>query len=121
MKNTWFIIPLAVVASACTAFTQEPTPTPATTPDSLQEWHGRGHHMFGVWKSLSPEEREKLKAASKAAKDDPAVAQARTKLIEQAKAFHDARAAAMLKADPSLAPVLEKLKEARKEKWQKRH
>lgn len=107
-----------LAASAIAAFAQEPTtPTPAT-PASTHEWHGKGWHKFGAWKSLAPEEREKLKAARKAVKDNPDVVQARTKMIEQVKAFRETRRTAMLKTDPTIAPILEKLEAAKKEKPQ---
>lgn len=108
MKTTAFTITMVLATSAFVAFAQDvPTPTP-----SAPEWRGRHHRMAEAWKSLTPEEREKLKAAHQAAKNDPNVVQAR-------KAFQDARQAAMLKADPTLAPVLEKLKAAKKEKRQR--
>jgi len=71
--------------------------------------------MLEAWKSLTPEEREKLKAARQAVKNNPDLAQARTNKIEAVKAFREARRAAMLKADPTIAPILEKLKAAKKE------
>ncbi|MCX6967411.1 MAG: hypothetical protein NTZ46_06440 [Verrucomicrobia bacterium] len=100
MKTTALIIPL-VLAGSVFAFAQEsPSPTP-----SSPEWRAKG----GAWKSLTPEEREKLKAAHRAVKNDPNVLQAR-------KTFQETQQAAMLKVDPTLAPVLEKLKAAKEQK-----
>lgn len=71
--------------------------------------------MRAAWQSLTPEERQKLKAARQVAKNDPAVAGLKGTLKSDRKAFHQALRTAMLKADPSVAPILEKLKAARKE------
>lgn len=69
--------------------------------------------------NLSEEDRQKLMAAREKAKDDPAV-QAAENLKKDAKTpderraameqFHKAMKAALLKADPSLGPILDQLK-----------
>ncbi|MGA1130467.1 MAG: hypothetical protein ACO3XN_10430, partial [Chthoniobacterales bacterium] len=65
-----------------------------------------------------PEQREQLKAAREAAKDDPAVVAAREKMKsadspearrEAGKAMHEAMKAAMLKQNPGFGPLLEQL------------
>jgi hypothetical protein len=74
--------------------------------------------MRGKFESLTAEQKQQLKAARSAAKDDPAVQAAREKMQnaqgpearrEAGREMHQAMKAAMLKADPSLAPLLEKL------------
>ena len=89
---------------------------------SLAEFGKRQSERAAEWRgyaSLSDKEREQLRAARNIAKQDPAVQEAEKKrdsanTPEERKAASDAyRKAigdAMLKADPSLAPVLEKLK-----------
>lgn len=62
---------------------------------------------------LTPDERGRLDAAREKAKEDPTVRslhEAKEKVSEQ---LDDAMRAAMLAADPSLAPTLEKIKKAR--------
>lgn len=69
--------------------------------------------------NLSEADRQKLMAAREKAKDDPAV-QAAENLKKEAKTpeerhaameqFHKAMKAALLKADPSLGPILDQLK-----------
>jgi len=59
--------------------------------------------------NLSPEERQKLQAAQEQAMQDPAVQAARVKMREAHKEFRDAMRAAMLKADPSIQPILNKI------------
>ncbi|MBU3664265.1 MAG: hypothetical protein FGM15_00095 [Chthoniobacterales bacterium] len=69
--------------------------------------------------SLTPDQREKLKAAREAAKSDPAVAAAREKMQaaqtpeakrEARRAMHEAMQAAMVKQNPDLAPLIEKIR-----------
>lgn len=93
-------------------------PSLASTLDKVQQSRSRAKEMRGKFDSLTPEQKQKLKAARSAAKDDPAVQAAREKMRaaqdpaargEAAKAMHDAMKAAMIKADPSLASLLEQL------------
>ena len=70
----------------------------------------------GGFKDITPEERQKLQDARKAAMQNPDVEKARTNAQPAEKAFRDALHAAMLKADPTLGPVLEKVEAAAKEK-----
>ena len=69
--------------------------------------------------NLSEAERQKVKALHEQVKNDPAVAAAREAMKsattpearqEAGKAIHQARRDAMLKADPSIEPILEKLR-----------
>jgi hypothetical protein len=59
--------------------------------------------------NLSPEERQKLQAAQQQAMQDPAVQAARDKMREAHKEFRDTMRAAMLKADPSIQLILNKI------------
>jgi hypothetical protein len=59
--------------------------------------------------NLSPEERQKLQAARQKAMEDPAVQAARDKMRQAHKEFRDAMNAALLKADPSIHPILNKI------------
>jgi len=80
---------------------------------------GPGFGMRGPgFDSLSQEEKDKLKAASEKAQQDPKVKAAREKMEAAMKDFRDAMSAAEIAADPSVEPILKKLQEAR-EKAQK--
>jgi len=114
MKRIAFAITLALVTSPFVAFGEESSASATSAP--THEWHGRGARMLAVWNSLTPEEQAKLKAARKTAKANPEVAQARAQMTEAIKTFRETRKTAMLKADPTLAPVLEKFQAARKDK-----
>jgi hypothetical protein len=92
----------------------------AASPASLAK-HGKGHgkEMLSV---LNDQERAQLKAAMKQVKNDPqlvaaheAVKEAQTKEAKTAahQSLRQTRHDLLLKADPSLAPVLEKIKEAK--------
>jgi hypothetical protein len=59
--------------------------------------------------NLSPEERQKLQAARQKAMEDPAVQAAHDKMRQAHKEFRDAMHGAMLKADPSIQPILDKI------------
>ncbi len=59
--------------------------------------------------SLTPEEREKLKAARQKAMQDPAVKAADAEKSTDRKAYRKAVHDAMLRADPSIEPILQKL------------
>ncbi len=60
---------------------------------------------------LTPEERTKLKAAHKAAMEDPSVKALESTKDSDKRGYRQAVRAAMLKADPSVGPILEKMRE----------
>ncbi|MEI8340497.1 MAG: hypothetical protein WCH43_03045 [Verrucomicrobiota bacterium] len=64
---------------------------------------------------LTPEEREKLKAANEKIKDNPEVVAARDKAQQAGKQFFSALHDAMLAADPTIEPILKKVEEARQQ------
>lgn len=83
---------------------------------------GKRHHDGKLLASLTPAERQQLKAAMKSIKDDPrlvaarqAVKDAGTVEARQAarKAKQQIRRELLLKADPTLQPVIEKVQAAR--------
>ena len=61
------------------------------------------------WASLSEEERARLKAAHQKALADPAVWAARDRLRKARREFREVLRPALLKADPSIQPILEKM------------
>ncbi len=72
--------------------------------------------MDAILESLTPAERQQYREARKKSRNDPAVTEARKKAEEARKAVTDATKAAMLKADPTIGPVLEKVEAAIKDK-----
>lgn len=65
------------------------------------------------WANLSEEERSKLKAAHQKAMADPAVWAARDRLRQARREFREVLRPALLKADPSIQPILEKMRAER--------
>ena len=65
------------------------------------------------WASLNEDERSKLKAAHQKAMADPAVRAARDRLRQARREFRDVMRPALLKADPSIQPILEKMRPER--------
>ncbi len=61
--------------------------------------------------ALSPEERQKLRAAHNAAMQDPAVKAAEATRATDKKGYRKTVREAMLRADPGIAPILEKMRE----------
>jgi hypothetical protein len=80
---------------------------------SGQETHNEGKHVYrheSRWASLPAAEREKMKAAHEKAMNDPSVQKARQNLEQARREFREAVNAAMMKADPSVEQIIEKLK-----------
>jgi hypothetical protein len=65
------------------------------------------------WASLNEEERSKLRTAHQKAMADPAVRAAHDRLKQARHEFREVMRPAMLKADPSIQPILEKMRAAR--------
>jgi Spy/CpxP family protein refolding chaperone len=65
------------------------------------------------WANLTDEERGKLKAAHQKAMEDPAVRAAQEKLRQARREFREVMRPALLKADPSIQPILEKMRAER--------
>ncbi len=80
--------------------------------DAGKGWHGHHGERFA---NLSPDEREKMRAAHQKAIQDPAVQAAHSKMRQAHKEFLDAMHAALLKADPSIQPVIDKMKAGEKD------
>jgi len=85
-----------------------------TTPisfgqDANEPGKGGPRHQEERFANLSADEREKLKAARQKAMQDPVVQAAQEKRRQADKEFHDALHASMLKADPSIQPILDKM------------
>jgi hypothetical protein len=66
--------------------------------------------------SLNEDERARLRAAYQKALQDPGVQAAREKLKQARREFRETLRPALLKADPSVQPILEKLRAERQEK-----
>jgi hypothetical protein len=77
--------------------------------DSEQTGKGWRHNQQGRLANLSPDERQKVEAARQKAMQDSTAQTAHAKMEQARKEFRDAMHAAMLKADPSIQPILDKM------------
>jgi hypothetical protein len=80
--------------------------------------HPRGSR-FRWLKGVSQSDRVKLRALREMVKDDPAVRAADEKRKRANDEYHEALRAAILKRDPSLAPILDQIRQKRREKSEK--
>jgi hypothetical protein len=77
--------------------------------DQKDQGEGGKHHHNGQFANLSADEKQKLQAAHEKAMQDPGIKAAHDKMRQAHKEFRDAMHAAMLKADPSIQPILDKM------------
>ena len=93
-------------------------PSLAPTLEKVKKSRERVKGMRDRFESMTPEQKQQLKSARQAAKDDPSVVAAREKMKsadspeerrEAGKAMREAMKAAMIKQNPDLAPLLEQL------------
>lgn len=68
---------------------------------------GLGHSRFN---NLSAEEKARFRSARQAAMRDPSVAESRQRFQQARREFREKLRTAVLKADPSVQPILEKAK-----------
>jgi len=106
------------LATAVRAAMLAADPSLGPTLDKIGQARDRAKNMRDKFESLTAEQKQQLKAARIAAKDDPAVTAAREAMRsaegpeakrEAAKKLHEAVKAAMLKSNPALGPLLEQL------------
>ena len=71
--------------------------------------HGRRGRWQQRLANLTPQEQEKLKAARQKAMQDPGVQAAHEKMRQARQDFMSSMHTAMLKADPTIQPVLDKI------------
>jgi Spy/CpxP family protein refolding chaperone len=69
-----------------------------------------------LWANLTEDERARLRAAHQKAMAYPAVQAAREKLKQARREFREVLRPALLKADPSIQPILDKLRPERPDK-----
>ncbi|MBV9128129.1 MAG: hypothetical protein JO117_08600 [Verrucomicrobia bacterium] len=90
-----------------------PSPAPGVPPSPQTGADAGNGERQRLLAQLTPEERQKLKAAHDAALRDPAVQALEGERTSNRPAFQRAVREAMLRADPSVGPILEKMRGAR--------
>lgn len=120
LRHTLTILAAGTLLPAAGLLAQSPaaaaTPSvsvPAADPAAPAAHGQRGEKARERLAVLTPEERQKLKAARRKAKDDPAVKAAEATRDTDRKGYHKAMKEAVLRADPAVGPILEKLRENR--------
>jgi hypothetical protein len=83
--------------------------------DQTGQGGGWKRHHKERFANLSADERQKLQAAHEKAMQDPAVRAAHDKMRQARREFRDAARSAMLKADPSIQPILDKVPKGEKD------
>lgn len=107
-KMIGFTTAIAALALATTTLA-------APGSDGRKQRKGPPNDGFGrpeVERVLNDKERKQLHAAMAEVRDDPRIIEARKALEEAHKAMRKAMHDALLEADPSLAPILDKIKDA---------
>jgi hypothetical protein len=105
-KSIFLLVPALAAALQFAPALLAQTPTDKPARQFQMERRAR-------WASLNEEERSKLKAAHQKAMGDPAVWAAREKLRQARREFRDVLRPALLKADPSIQPILDKMRRER--------
>ena len=113
LKLNLLLVPALMCVSqfAPNAFAQSPTDKP-DRPFRQFMTERRAARLA----NLSDDERARLRAAHQKALQDPAVQAAREKLKQARKEFREILRPALLKADPSIQPILDKLRADRPDK-----
>ena len=105
-KLTFLLVPALAGALqfAPSAFAQQPQDKP---------FRPFQNERRARWANLREEDRTRLRAAHQKAMADPAVQAARDRLRQARREFREIMRPAMLKADPSIQPILDKLRAER--------
>ena len=87
---------------------------PCAQAQETGEKSGKHHKLWEWFNEMSPDELAKFRTARNQAMKDPAVQAANEKRKQADAEYRELLRAQMLKADPSLKPLLDKIKELRK-------
>lgn len=107
---TLALVGLTLSASALRAQSPSPSPAPSLAPltDKAPKENATERKAEKM-QVLTPDEQVKLRAARKAARQDPAVKEAEAKRTTDPKAFRQAMRDAMIRKDPSMTAILDKM------------
>ncbi len=111
MKRICLLLTLGTLFLTPAAFAQQSGSTNNAPPGGPPH----GGHMGGGFGMLTQDERDELRKAHDAAlQNDQSLAQEGKDLQEKMKAYQDKVNAAMIKADPKVAPIIAKLEKEHK-------
>ena len=123
MKSLTLAISLALALATQLPVRADDAPPTRQRPSGDAPRPGGGFGFRGGgpgFESLSQDEKDKLKAASEKAGQDPKVQAARAKMEAAVKELREAMNAALIAADSSVEPILKKLEEAREKAMKER-
>jgi hypothetical protein len=106
MKSTFLLVPALAAALQFGSSASAQSPSDKPNRPFLAERRAR-------WANLSEEDRAKLRVAHQKAMADPAVRAAQDKLKQARREFREVMRPAMLKADPSIQAIFDKLRAER--------
>jgi hypothetical protein len=104
-----FILTLGALQLVPIAKSQPPSSDNTTTSEKSSRHSKMERERRARWASLTEVERAKIRAAHQQAMADPVVQAAHERLKQARKEFREIMRPAMLRADPSIQPLLEKL------------
>jgi Spy/CpxP family protein refolding chaperone len=110
LKPTFLLVPALVCASQLNVFAQPPERADRPFRQFLNE------RRAARLANLTDDERARLRAAHQKALQDPAVQAARERLRQARREFREILRPALLKADTSIQPILDKLRAERPER-----
>ena len=111
------LIYLAVAALACfSQFAPNLTAQPPERDRPDRPFRRFQDDRRARWANLTDDERTRLRAAHEKAMQDPAVQAAREKLRQARREFREVLRPALLKADPSIQPILDKMRSEKPDK-----
>jgi len=88
----------------------------AQPPDRDKPFRPFQNERRARWANLTEDERARLRNAHEKAMQDPALQAARERLRKARREFRELLRPALLKADPSIQPILEKMRAERPDK-----
>lgn len=106
LKPNFLLIPVLALASqlAPNVLAQQPSERPERPFRQFQ------NERRARFQNLTEDERARLRAAHQKAMEDPALQAAQEKLRQARREFRELMRPALLKADPSIQPILDKLR-----------
>ena len=109
LKLNFLLIPALACASqwAPNVLAQQPSERPDRPERPFRQFQNERRARF---QNLTEDERARLRAAHQKAMQDPAVQAAQEKLRQARREFRELMRPALLKADPSIQPILDKLR-----------
>jgi hypothetical protein len=117
LKLNFLLVPALACVAQFTPNLCAQSPSPDRSERTFRQFQNeRRAERRARFQSLTEDERTRLRAAHQKAMQDPALQAARDKMRQAQREFREMLRPALLKADPSVQPILDKLRGDRPEK-----